>query len=189
MSALWAHRRRVLSFTLCLVVILFAAVMVRAFVLPPATAQSATLTPPALAATATPAGHPTYLFSIASFPPGPLRAGQKVQVRWEASYAPRTTPATLATGPVAITCTFALYGPYDAVTAARQEGLLGEDPATKPAFTAPLLTLTDWDSAPQQVEIAFPTQLPTGSYVVMSRSVRPLDGSSAGSGFTVEISA
>src|SRR5262245_15258506 len=143
MAKLWQRRRLVLSLTLCLVVILFATVAVRTFVRPPTPTQS---TPRASAATATPAVHSTFLFNFDGFA-NDVHVGQQVSLRWWPTPMPRKSPADAAVGPLTVVCTLDLYGPYRSASAA-----LLSNPPRKQAFSAPPLSLTDWESEPQQVD-------------------------------------
>ena len=108
MVRLWARRRLLLSLTLCLVVALFAITLIHVYV--PGVLGSASTPEPTGAAmpTATPAVRDTYLFSFATFPPGPLRPGAYVNVQWVPTSVPREATASAAP----VVCTVDVYGPY-----------------------------------------------------------------------------
>lgn len=188
MTMLWRRRRLVLSLTLCLVVVLFATVALRTYLRVPAPPQS---TPQASVATATPAVHSTFLFNVNNFPPA-AHAGQQISLRWDPANEPRSAfiDADAATGPLTVLCTFALYGPYRS-DAAASDAVRTQDwfshPPMKPVFSAPPLSLTDWESEPQPVGVVLPTTLRPGFYVVVSASVRLLDGDSAGTATIAQI--
>jgi hypothetical protein len=182
MTALWEHRRLVLSLALCLVLTLFAAMAWRIHV--PAAEQGSR----ASSATAPAVVHPTFLFNVENFPQSPLRVGEHVIIQWFPASAARPNADT-ATGPVTVVCTLALFGPYASVESAAHALDSIVDPPGGPAFAAPPLVLTDWVSDPQRVEIVLPTTLRPGYYGVINRSVRALDRARAGSGSLVQLVA
>jgi len=184
MMMLWRRRRLILSLTLCLVIVLFATVALRTYV------RSSGFTPSTLQAPGTASAHFTYLFSLTSFP-AEVQVGQQITLRWEPSYQARGSTTDAATVPLPVRCTFDLYGPYRSLAAASQAmdamDPFSGHPTTKPAFSAPPLTLSDWESQPERVDIGLPITLRPGFYAVVARSVRYGDGSSSGTGFPAQV--
>src|SRR5262249_14722909 len=88
MTALWEHRRLVLSLTLCLVLALFAAMAWRIHV------PEVELGSHASSAIAPPAMPPTFLFHVEGFPQGPLHRGERVHIQWFPASAARPNAAS-----------------------------------------------------------------------------------------------
>jgi len=182
-AKLWARRRLFLGLTLCVVAALFAVTLVHAYV--PGVLGGASTPGPTVAAmpTATPAAHDTFLFSFATFPPGPLHPGAQVRVQWVPTSAPRD--ATAGAAPVA--CTVAVYGPYATGADATRSIDDPANPQMTPAFTTLPLTLNDWMSVPQAAEVMLPATLRPSYYLVLRRSVRALDNASQASGSLLRV--
>ncbi len=183
MIRLWARRRLLLGLTLCVVVAIFAVTLVHVHV--PGVLGGASTPEPTVVAmsTATPPAHDTFLFSFATFPPGPLHPGAQVRVQWVPTSAPRD--ATVGAAPVV--CTVAVYGPYATGADATRSIDDPANPQATAAFTTLPLTLNDWMSVPQAAEVALPATLRPGYYLVLSRPVRALDNASQASGSLLRI--
>ena len=180
MAPWWTRRRQLLPLVLGLLLALLAVVVWRTSASPAWTCACAP--PPNL----TPAVHSTYLFTIQSFPPGPLQAGAHMQVQWSPSLSPR---ANSNIGPLPVVCTFVLFGPYASAEAVTQAMDSGDTPPGDPVFAVPPLTLSDWDADPYPVEIVLPLTLIPGYYIATNRSVRDFDHTTSGGGALVQIGA
>lgn len=107
-TAWWEHRRLVLSLVLCFVVALSVAVALRTYGPRPWSELTLRLSAPA-SPTPSPALHMTYVASLQTMPPVPLRVGEQATFQWVPNSFGR---ASAASGPAPVHCTLSFYGPY-----------------------------------------------------------------------------
>lgn len=166
MTHLWTRRRLALSLALCVVVVLFAAVVVRTW--------SSTFRPPA-PPTPRPPTHAIYRFHLEGFPSDPLHPGQQLTLRWVPEL---INPASTALA-VNFVCAFGLYGPYTSQADADRlaTSLVSRDPAAWPPFTVfpEPSYISDQTAEPQSVVLALPLALHPGIYVAISTAQNTYD--------------
>ncbi|MGE5333781.1 MAG: hypothetical protein ACM3N4_03700 [Nitrososphaerota archaeon] len=185
MTALWEHRRLVLSLVLCLVVALGAAVALHTYgpgsVL--GTPLSASPTP-----SATPAFHEMYSYRLQTTPPIALRVGKPVSFRWVPTPEGRV-PA--ASGPARVHCTVALYGPYPSLAdlTRTMDASDGTMPSGTRVFTTPPLTTNDWDTMSHEEEVTLPQTLRPAYYEVDAECISERGSGTNGVGFPIQIGA
>jgi hypothetical protein len=187
MAAIWMRRRLVLSLLLCLVLALVAAVALRAY--GPDSVQGLNLSAVASVASPTPALHDIYLLSLEELPHASVIAGKPVSLQWVHEL---TGQAPVATGPAQVSCSLALYGPYTSLANLDKAKVAGDGitpPGTDPAFTAPPLTVSDWDTMAQHTQVVLPTTLHAGYYLVVGQCVNTRDTRTSAAGFPIQIVA
>jgi len=158
MTRLWMRRRLVFGLALCLVTVLFAAVVVRTW---PSTSGRSVATP-------TPLTHATYRFQLEGLPSGPLHPGQRLTVRW----VPVLVNPTSSALPINFFCGLELYGPYASQTDANKltDNLARLDPEIWPIPTvsAEPRYISNQNPEPLSVLLPLPTTLRPGLYVAAS---------------------
>lgn len=165
MERLWARRRVVLSFMLCVLVVALAAVVIapRWPTSPRISASRlATATMPKPTAT----WRPTYSIMPELLFAPTARQGDQLKYSWSSQLDPRPT----SYAPGAFTCTFSLYGPYATEADADRASQTDLSTAT-PAVAVPPLTLNRWTSQSQPETLTLPQSLPLGYYAAVGRVV------------------
>lgn len=164
MERLWLRRRLLFSVTLCALVILLAVMISRPWNAASRNATSHLVSPTAPKSTAT--WQPTY--SIVPRLPNQttFHPGDKLNYIWLS----QRDPAPRSYAPGAITCTFALYGPYATEAAANRASDTDLSKLT-PAVAAPPLTLNRWTKQSWSETMTLPANLASGYYVLVARVV------------------
>lgn len=166
MTRLWTRRRLALSLALCVVVVLFAAVVVRTW--------SATFRPPA-PPTPRPVTHATYRFQLEGFPTEPLHPGQSLTLRW----VPTLVTSASSAPAFEFFCVLGLYGPYTSQADADRlaTSLMQQDPAVWPAaiVSAEPSFISNRTATPQSVVLALPATVRPGLYIAVSTAKNGYD--------------
>lgn len=173
MGTLWARRRLILTLTLCALVVLLAVVIISSLWRP---ALSVTTTDHANTATPAPTAtwRPTYSIVFEGPFTTTARRGGQLTYRWSPQL--NAIPRSPARG--AITCTFALYGPFPTQADAEHASQTDLSTATPAAAAAPVM-LDRWTNEPHPGALTVPENLAPGYYVSLGRTVES-DGPAIG---------
>ncbi len=170
MTRAWT-RRLILSLTLCLTTVLFAALVVRMW---PLTSGHSTVTP---TPSPSPRTHATYRFRLEGFPSVQLHAGQHLTVRW----VPELVDPASSDRATDLVCWLEFYGPYASQADADRlvTSLKQRNPAVWPIpiFYAGPQTVSNQNPEPQSMLLEVPTSLRPGIYVAASTARNNEDGS------------
>lgn len=183
MTALWRHRRLVFSLILCVVVALGVAAAWRTFGpanAPDSTGRVSPTPSPTLAL------HETYDFHLQTLPPSVLSAGTSVTFRW---IPVPQGPVAATSGPAALYCTLVFLGPYPSLADLTQASNPADGSIGTPVFTAPPLTMSDWDAVSRPIDVYLPKTLHAGYYLVMGKSESARDNGTSQVAFPVQLVA